>query len=351
MFGIRFVHTDHLRLASPVTGLAAAPEWLRRQARDATRQAVINVCDIARNWGADFLLIAGRLSESADDLPNVIAWLAAPLADLRRRGTAVAIATAGDTAELPGLADICDVLIRSGERLDVDRTLGKFCLNAVPARRVCNSDLSVCFMSQASNGIQANCRYLVEPAVRQETKMADQGHTVYSAGSPQGLQPGEEGSFGCLLIAAEQGNVETTFETTDILRFATAAIDDRPIRCSNDVINAVMDASRELARRELGTWIVDWRIEQRIQCYSEIADFIPEDLLRRVREALQSGHVGIWPRRIDVEPQEIRLVQDRVPSSLRELASVLVVQATAPGHQNQSVLSALARGARLLRVA
>lgn len=62
---IRFVHTDSLRLGSPVSlGLSDCPEWLRKVAGSAVRTAVTNVFEAAIAGRCHLLLIAGRLTES-----------------------------------------------------------------------------------------------------------------------------------------------------------------------------------------------------------------------------------------------------------------------------------------------
>jgi len=352
MSGIRFVHVDHLRLASPVTGLDAAPEWLRRQARDASRQTVINLCDLAQNRDVDFVLIAGRLAESADDIPRVLAWLREPLGQLRRRGIKVAI-TADDWLDSVDVSEVCDVVIRSGERLDADRQDAEIRLDALPAGRTGTADVTVGFRCDSGSGATSACHYLISPAVHRRVMSEFGGDKVYSAGALQALHPNEEGPFGCLLVDTDPGTgrTEVTFEATDVLRFATETIRDAEVHTADDVSSAVLSASQPLARMQTGTLIVDWRIERDVKCSSSIADFSPAEMLHSVRNAMQKGYLGVWPRRVDVVPRDIELLHDDMAASLLELASVLSADAAAVHSLERTHLAELAKGAQLLRAA
>ena len=80
---IRFLHTDALRLGSPVAGLSECPDWLRKTAASAVRTAVTNVIEAAIAGRCQFLFIAGRLTESEQDLELAVAWLMTQTSSLR----------------------------------------------------------------------------------------------------------------------------------------------------------------------------------------------------------------------------------------------------------------------------
>ncbi len=89
---IRFLHTDSLRLGSPVAGLSESPDWLRKVAGCAVRTAVTNVIEAAVAGRCHLLLIAGRLTESSQDLDLAVTWLKGQTQVLKEHGIRLVLA-------------------------------------------------------------------------------------------------------------------------------------------------------------------------------------------------------------------------------------------------------------------
>ncbi|MFO1001726.1 MAG: hypothetical protein U0936_15425 [Planctomycetaceae bacterium] len=118
MSTIRFLHTDHLRLASPVAGLSESPDWLRKVASSAVRTAVVNVIEAAIAGRCQFLVVAGRLTESEQDLDLALAWLMSQAASLRDHGVRLVLA-GYPVSEHSALRCLDAILLSPGQRLDV----------------------------------------------------------------------------------------------------------------------------------------------------------------------------------------------------------------------------------------
>ncbi len=89
---VRFLHTDALRLGSPVAGLAESPDWLRKVAASAVRTSVTNVVEAAIAGRCQLLVISGRLTELDQDLDLAVTWLAAQTTLLKEHGVRLVIA-------------------------------------------------------------------------------------------------------------------------------------------------------------------------------------------------------------------------------------------------------------------
>lgn len=346
MNGIRFVHTDELRLAESVAGLAAAPDWLRRLARDATRGAVSRIFEIARAGQADFVLIAGSCTESDEFRASVLQWLEQPIRQLRADGIQVVMA-GSEQSETDRLADF---VIRPGERLQVTRSAGRARLGISRADMPTGSDLAVSPVSEGQSA-HAACNYLFRPQTRYTVGTAEDGSSVYSAGAPQSHGPHEQGAFGCLVVDAypHSGQLNAVFESTDPLRFELREIDAPAVVTSQAVCDAVVDESRELARQQRRTTVVDWRFETPLQCAGELESWRQEAILDSVRRTLQEGHLGVWPRRIIMTPSHVSLASSWKSRGAHELASLLFEQQSAGNHHRQGTFAELVTGARLLR--
>lgn len=345
MNGIRFIHTDHCRLAGSISGLAAAPDWLRRLARDSTRGAVSRVFEIATTQEADFVFMAGAVSEIAEFDSSVAAWLREPIERLRRRGIKVVLApTRPSTVD-----DLADAVLRPGERLQVRKCSVGVELSVQAAESQPSSDLVISPAASGASG-QATCNYLFLPGTRRAEDVTADGVPVYTAGAPQSHGPHEQGASGCLVVDADpvDSRLEIKFEETDPLRFETRTVDENSVQTSQDICDAVVTASLELARRQRRSTVVDWQLENSIECAGTIESWHQDHILESVRSTLQKGHLGVWPRRVVVSPSRVRLSGVSDSEGLRELHSLLSQQSAETREELNSVFAELITGARLL---
>ncbi len=345
---IRFVHTDHLRLGGSIAGLAAAPDWLRRLARDATRGAVSRIFEIATNQNVDFVFIGGSYSDSQDFQSSVLQWLEEPIHALRQHGVQIVMAASQST----DINDLADLLIGPDERLHVKRRTNRVHLSSHSADSPATSDLAIS-LDRIGPSSHAACEYLYQPQVRYHINHSHHHSPVYSAGAPQSQGPDESGPFGCLIVDADPatGHIEATLEATDPLRFESRRIVAKSATTSQNICDTVVDESRALARQQRHTTIVDWRIKCPAECAGAVDSWQQNSILASVRSALQEGHLGTWPRRILVSPTSVRLTSPTRSEATCELETLLFDQRTNSTVDSNAVFAELVTGMRLLGVA
>ncbi|MCH2212615.1 MAG: hypothetical protein MK110_15025 [Fuerstiella sp.] len=348
MNGIRFVHTDHLRLAESIAGLAAAPDWLRRLARDATRGAVSRIFDIAITQNVDFVLIGAICGQADAFHSSVIRWLEAPVEKLREHGIQVVIAaTRHPESKLPA-----DYIIQSDECLYATRNANRVQLTVGRADLPLESELAI---GTASSGVssRAKCSYLIRSGIRYSIGASHDHSPVYSAGAPQSHGPHEQGEFGCLVAEAnpDTAQIDVVFEPTDPLRFETRRIQKSSIITSQDIADAIIEESRAMARRQRRTTIVDWFFDSPFECTGAIDSWREENILKSVRSTLQKGHLGVWPRRIKITASDVRLADPFDSQAAHELASLLFDNTGDTNQRTTAAFAELVTGTRLLRQA
>ncbi len=345
MNGIRFVHTDHLRLAESITGLAAAPSWLGRLARDATRGAVSRVFEIAKSRNADFVFIGGRCTESGEFQSSVGQWLEKPIRNLRQHGIQVVMA-ASQTVATECLAD---VVLHPGNRLHATRSKGQVRLETRPADSTETSELAVS-PELVGQSVNAACNYLFRAQIRPAESLSPNGQMVYSAGTTQSHGPHEQGEFGCLVVDADPdiGRLDTFFESTDLLRFETRKIEPPSVASSQMICDAVIEESRILARQQRRTTVVDWHVETPLECTGELESWWPDTILNSVRSVLQQGHIGVWPRCVQLTPSNVRFAGGADCAATRVLTSLLFEQPSDSNQGSCTIFAELITGARLL---
>lgn len=344
MNGLRFVHTDHCRLAGSISGLAAAPDWLRRLARDATRGSVSRVFEIAAAQHADFVFITGQISDAPEFDSSVAHWLREPVERLRRRGIQLVLATKQPSA----IDALADAIVRPGERLQVTRSVQGVELSVQSTE----SQPGGLVISAAVSGpsARAACNYLYESGIRTARSSTDSGLPVYTAGAPQSHGPQEQGESGCLVVEADPGNcrVDVSFEETDPLRFETRTVDPGTALTSQDICDAVLNASLDLARHQRRSTVVDWLVDSPVECAGTIESWDQTSILETVRSTLQKGHLGVWPRRVVVAPSKVRLSGVSETDGIRELNALLFDEPMETPEKKSAVFAELITGTRLL---
>ena len=345
MNGIRFVHTDCLRLAESVSGLAFAPSWLRRLARDSTRSAVSRVFEIAKSRNADFLFIGGSCTDSGDFQWSVRDWLEKRIRSLREQGIKVVMAASNASAA----ECLADVVLNTGECLHASRCRGQVSLTN---RRTDAPEASELVVSPESAGPLSDvpCNYLFHTQTRYTARAQQHGLTVYAAGVPQSHGPHEQGESGCLVVDADPdtGRLDTVFEPTDPLRFETHRIKPPSSASSQTICEMVIEESRTLARQQRRTTVVDWQVATPVDCPGEIESWRQDAILESVRSILQQGHIGVWPRSIELMPSSVPFVEGPDSKAIRVLRSLIFEQPGESHQESDNIFAELITGTRLL---
>ena len=330
---VRFVHADALRLGSPINGLSDSPDWLRKTAASAVRTAVTNTIEVAIAGRCQFVLIAGRLCESTQDLDLSVGWLRSQVAGLKDHGIQLVIA-GHPTSEFPSLAGLDAILVAPGQRLDVrpsqlDRpelTVS----SAQAAARPGSLGIEVSLTAHARP--LADLAYTAVPAVTPSTHNSADGTTTahdrllrLSAGSPQAIQPTERGTFGCQLVEADfdRNTLTARFCPTDLIRYSQVLLNCLPGTSIERVCDLLRDRSRTIAAAGRCTTVVEWVIDGDIVWPAARREpFNEVDLLRELRGSLNAGHSGAWPGRIRFSDTCLVDVPGDSPAAARELAAV-----------------------------
>lgn len=304
MATVRFVHSDYLRLDTPVGGLAGSPDWLRRLATGSVRQAVKNLVQTTIAQRADFLLIAGSVADSDEDIEAISHWLAEQFEPLQRRGIKIVVA-ANSHRSAVALRNICDVIVRPGGIIGVQHENGgSIGLQSVAAATAPDTSFTIVI------GNDRGCippNRIVYRAAASTSRTADadcvtaDGCLQLSAGPVQSVSPQESADRGCMLVEVDLSTreMQASFLATDVIRFATEELSLPDVSTVDELIAEISRKSRSLDRRSSQTVIVDWLLQTQVTTDLQgVADLSELKLLTRLRHFLHGGHRGFWPRSI-----------------------------------------------------
>lgn len=312
---IRFLHTDSLRLGSPIAGLAESPDWLRRVSASGVRTAVTNVIEAAVAGRCQLLLIAGRLTESSQDLEIAITWLKSQTNVLREHGIRLVIAGHSE-ADFPALRRLDAILMSHGQRLDVwSQDEGQVECHVsdatIPGRP---GVLGIEIGSESGRRPLTDMAYVAVPSlVPSSTSNSIDGMASaheqllrISAGGPQSLGPNERGAFGCQIVEADPSRqtLKARACATDVIRFVQELIPCRQGMAVSQLTEVIRERSRLLATNGRRTTVVEWIIDGHLILSGAAAESLSEfDLLKELRASLHAGHAGAWPYRIRFSEQ------------------------------------------------
>lgn len=307
---IRFLHTDSLRLGSPISGLSDSPEWLRKAAGSAVRTAVINVIEAAVAGRCHLLLIAGKLTESSHDLTPAITWLKAQTLVLHKHGIKLVIA-GHEASDHAALRRLDAILVAPGQRLDVwsngaERIEYIVTPASTPGRA---GALGIEIGTESGRRPQADLSYVAVPSLTPSSTSDSMDGVAsahdrllrMSAGCPQSIGPMERGTFGCQLVDADLSRQLLTARAcvTDVIRFAQELVLCRRGMAASELGELLRDRSRMLSANGRCTMVVEWVINGHLTLSGATMEPLCEfDLLKDLRSSLHAGHSGAWPHRI-----------------------------------------------------
>ena len=307
---IRFLHTDSLRLGTPISGLSDSPDWLRKVAASAIRLAVTNVIEATIAGRCQLLFIAGRLTESSEDLDLAVTWLKSHTVALREHGVRLVIAghPESDHAALRRLEAI---VVAPGQRLDVwtngaDRVECSLSSVSTPAR---GGAVGIEVGTTSGRRPQADLAYVALPSLAPSSTSdsVDQVASAHdrllriSAGCPQSIGPMERGAFGCQLVEADLSRQSLTTRScvTDVIRFTQELISCRHGMAASQVSELLRERSRSIVANGRRTTVVEWVVDGHLCLSGSSTESLSEfDLLKDLRGSLHAGHSGAWPFRI-----------------------------------------------------
>jgi len=345
---IRFLHTDALRLGSPVAGLSESPDWLRKVASSAIRTAVTNVIEAAIGSRCQFLLIAGRLTESDTDHDLAIAWLMTQACILREHGIRLVIAGHAES-DHAALRRLDAILMTPSQRLDVwshpDGQID-FTVSATVHRARAGA-LGIELASPVSGRPMADMAYVAVPSILPSaaTNSSDGVATAHdsllrlSAGCPQAIGPMEHGNFGCQIVEADLNRHSLTarFCSTDVIRFAQELVRFPAGLPASQLCDLLRERSRSIGTSGRCTTVVEWIVDGQLALSLQDEETLCErELLKDLRANVHAGHSGAWPCRIrfsDSSSVDVAGYQSLVTHEFSAIVRDRFVRST---HQNLS---------------
>ena len=310
---ISFVHTDFLRLASPIVGLTDCPAWLQKRTADAVRHAARQVFETAISRNAAFVLIAGEISSSAADHHSVAEWWREQTADLKRRGIRT-VARTGTTELTAELAGLCDVALRDDQVLEVSRDArGAVQLRAtnIPGS---SAALTVSIGHQDISRTRGLC-YQAIPGTRRDdavARLSAPNLCRATAGAVQALGPQEQLEGGCIVAEADLAAnvIQTEVVSTDVIRFTQEELRAGQVSSPSELVRRIVGAASARPPKNSRTEVVDWIISADVQLrFEEVGQLTSAALLNSLRSELHGGHQGTWPRTVKFsEDSTIRIV-------------------------------------------
>lgn len=343
---IRFLHTDSLRLGSPISGVSDAPDWLRKAVGSAVRTAVTNVIEAAIAGRCHLLLIAGKFTESNQDLGPAIIWLKAQTRVLREHGIQLVI---GGYPEIDhaALRQLDAILVAPGQRLDVSSNgteiKCRVSLGSTPGRA---GALGIEVGTESSRRPQADLAYVAVPSLTPSltsnsidgVASAHDRLLRMSAGCPQSIGPMERGAFGCQLVDADLSRQSLTARAcvTDAIRFAQELISCRPGMAASELGELLRARSRLLSTNGRCTMVVEWVIDGQLTLSGTRMEPLCEfDLLKDLRSSLHAGHSGAWPHRIRFSDTSTVDTSQHPSIAAREFTAVVRERILKFSHRNR----------------
>lgn len=328
---VRFLHTDSLRLGSPVAGLSDSPEWLRRVSASAVRQSVMNLVDLAISSRCQFVLVAGKVTEHSEDLEPAVTWLKTHSERLCQNGVSLVIA-GHQPEDFAILSRLNAVLVPPGQYLLAGTGSGLtqdlYVSGQLPqgGENLLRIDVGTAVRSYGGMS------YVAMPGLQASSQLLSSGGTVtahdqylrLTAGPLQGLDPAERGPCGCIVVEADFSSQKQVarFCATDVLRFTQELVPCTPGTPLSQLLQILCNRSRSAAGHRCIT-VAEWIVDGAFLADQEDCQSIPEaDMLRDLRSRLNAGHSGAWPSRIRFSERSQLDVHGGLSLLFRELAGV-----------------------------
>jgi DNA repair exonuclease SbcCD nuclease subunit len=321
----KFLQAGDFHLDRPPAGVAEVPEHLRATLVEASYRAATRVFDVALSERVDFLLLTGDLLHPPSAGPRGWFFLVEQFERLQHQGIKVYWTTGRDDAQLewPALFPLPKNVWRF-DRDGITRVVHE--RFGVPIAEICASGFAprdklrvadfrpehegLFSIAVAAGEIDGDLAAKHDGIDYWALGGEHQRHSVFTtpvvahyAGSPQGRTPDETGPHGCTLVNVDElGQVETTFITTDVVRYQTERLTSIDTN-SSEVLARVLS---ERAAALVGTGpdlLITWEIVGRGTAVRQLRrGAIEAELLAQLRAEWGRRQPAIYSLEVRAEP-------------------------------------------------
>ncbi|NJO15634.1 MAG: DNA repair exonuclease [Thioploca sp.] len=335
---MKFIHAADIHLDSPLCGLARYEGAPVEQAQNATRQAFMNLIDLACNEAVDFVLLAGDLYDVDWKDYNTGLFFNQQMSRLREAAIPVFMVLgnhdAGNsiTRELR-LPDNVTKLNHHHPETKVLEHLGVAIHGQSFANKTITDDLSAAYpnaipgyfniglLHTALNGRQGHANYApcTLPGlfshgydywalghVHQQEVLHEQPWVVF-AGNLQGRHARETGAKGCTLVQVNDNKTTLTQVPVDVLRWEVCQLNVSDVGQAEEVVDrarwAVIQAIQHAEGRPLAIRFV---IQGQCPVHAELCNHA-ERWTNEIRAvATDVGLGNVWVEKIALQTQAVR---------------------------------------------
>ena len=330
---VRFVHTADLHLDAPFQGIEASDERVRRELVEATYAAFERIVDIAIDRAADFVLIAGDVYNSRDKSLRAQLRFQSAAERLAKASIDVYVAQGNhDPAngwsaglELPESVRYFPVdrvgrfeIVRDGElrctvygrgygvravtenlartfRRDASDPLAIGVLHANVGGNTDYEPYAPCSLEDLRD---AGMDYWALGHIHKPGQLATSPEIVY-AGSPQGLNPKEDGPHGCYLVELSANGVQSEFVDVASVVWHRVELDLSSCSDVGSTRQRVIEACERLSAEAGRPAVVRVDLVGRCAAHNDLArPGSLEDLLEDVRAEQLAEEPWLWVDRI-----------------------------------------------------
>ena len=332
--GVRFVHASDLHLDAAFGGVDARDERVAAALARSTLEALERVVGLCIDRGADFLVLAGDVFNSADRSLRAELAFQRAARRLDEAGVATFVVRGNhDPADgwSAGLELPSSVVVFSSsevERREVERDGETVCAVygqsfatrqvteniARSYRRAEGDPLALAVLHCNVGGREgwdnyapctvgdlrkAGMDYWALGHIHQPGRISDEPHAVY-AGCTQGLDPSEEGLRGCFVVELDETGVLEEFVETASIRWRTLEVGAGDLSSIEEVRAAIGRACEEARAESAGRPVlVRIRLVGRSGAHADLGrPGVMSDLEEAVREEQLERETWIWVDRI-----------------------------------------------------
>jgi len=327
---LRFIHTADIHLGAPFKRVGAEDNEVRQRLLAASTTAFGRVVDAAIEHDVDFVVIAGDALDGSEQRPVAQLLFQREMNRLAEQGIEVYAVRGNHDAsdgynaglELPATVhyfsdDQVERLVHERDSVPVCSLYGR----SYPVRQV-TDDYASQYSRETDDVFAVGVLHTnvggregwepYAPASTQQLRSArmdywalghihaferviDEPPAVYS-GSPQGIDPGETGAHGCVLVSVQDGELSLEFIETAAIRWESITVDVSDAEGLDDVRRAIDDVLAALsADAGVSGVIVRLRLEGRTSAHTLLAGDAPrEDLLASMRELGAELSPWVW---------------------------------------------------------